>query len=79
MLSMTTGVLPEGFTTEDVEKEVDAGIAETHMQAEQFTATEIDLATGWPTQWWSRRRVTITMDEGEMQTVEEKEVTIVDE
>ena len=60
MLSMTTGVLPEGFTTEDVEKEV-------------------DLATGWPTQWWSRRRVTITMDEGEMQTVEEKEVTIVDE
>ena len=60
MLSMTTGVLPEGFTTEDVEK-------------------EIDLATGWPAQWWSRRRVTITMDEGEMQTVEEKEVTIVDE
>ena len=50
MLSMTTGVLPEGFTTEDVEK-------------------EIDLATGWPTQWWSRRRGTITMDEGEMQTI----------
>jgi hypothetical protein len=60
MLSMTTGVLPEGFTTEDVEK-------------------EIDLATGWPTQWWSRRRVTITMDEGEMQTIGEKAVTITDE
>ena len=60
MLSMTTGVLPEGFTTEDVEK-------------------EIGLATGWPTQWWSRRRVTITMDEGEMQTIGEKAVTITDE
>ena len=60
MLSMTTGVLPEGFTTEDVEK-------------------EIDLATRWPTQWWSRRRVTITMDEGEMQTIGEKAVTITDE
>ena len=60
MLSMTTGVLPEGFTTEDVEK-------------------EIDLATEWPTQWWSRRRVTITMDEGEMQTIGEKAVTITDE
>ena len=60
MLSMTTGVLPEGFTTEDVEK-------------------EIDLATGWPTQWWSRRRVTITMDEGEMQTIGEKAVAITDE
>ena len=60
MLSMTTGVLPEGFTTEDVEK-------------------EIDLATGWPTQWWSRRRVTITMDEGEMQTIGEKAVTVTDE
>ena len=60
MLSMTTGVLPEGFTTEDVEK-------------------EIDLATGWPTQWRSRRRGTITMDEGEMQTIGEKAVTITDE
>jgi hypothetical protein len=39
MLSMTTGVLTEGFTTEDFEKEIDASIAETHMQAEQFTAT----------------------------------------
>lgn len=51
------------------------------MQAtmEQFTATEIHLASGWTTQWWSKRRITIATDEGETQTVEEKEVTIVDE
>ncbi|MBQ1754501.1 MAG: hypothetical protein II002_06160, partial [Bacteroidales bacterium] len=60
---------------------IDKGIAESHMQAtmEQFTATEIHLASGWTTQWWSKRRITITTDEGETQTVEEKKVTIVDE
>ena len=81
MLSMTTSILPEGITPEEVEKEIDAGIAESRMQAtmEQFSATEIHLATGWPTQWWNKRRVTITTDEGETQTVAEKEVTITDE
>ena len=81
MLSMTTSVIPEGISPEEVGKELDAGIAEAHMQAtmEQFSATEIDLATGWTTQWWNKRRVTITSDEGERQTVAEKEVIITDE
>ena len=81
MLSMTTSVIPEGVSPEDVGKEIDAGIAESHMQAtmEQFSATEVDLATGWTTQWWNKRRVIITSDEGERQTVAEKEVIITDE
>ena len=81
MLSMTTSVIPEGISAEEVGKELDAGIAEAHMQAtmEQFSATEVDLATGWTTQWWNKRRVTITSDEGETQTVAEKEVIITDE
>ena len=81
MLSMTTSIIPEGVSPEDVGKEIDAGIAESHMQAtmEQFSATEVDLATGWTTQWWNKRRVTITSDEGERQTVAEKEVIITDE
>jgi hypothetical protein len=81
VLSMTTSIIPEGVSPEDVGKEIDAGIAESHMQAtmEQFSATEVDLATGWTTQWWNKRRVTITSVEGETQTVAEKEVIITDE
>ena len=81
VLAATKAVLPEDQPLDEMEKEIDKGIAESHMQAtmEQFTATEIHLASGWTTQWWSKRRVTITTDEGETQTVEEKEVIIVDE
>ena len=81
MLVATKTFLPENDLLDDLEKEIDKGIAESHMQAtmEQFTATEIHLDSGWTTQWWSRRRTTITTDDGETQSVEEKEVTIVDE
>lgn len=81
VLAATKTVLPEDLPLDEMEKEIDKGIAESHMQAtmEQFTATEIHLASGWTTQWWSKRRITIATDEGETQTVEEKEVTIVDE
>ena len=81
VLAATKTVLPADLPLDEMEKEIDKGIAESHMQAtmEQFTATEIHLASGWTTQWWSKRRITITTDEGETQTVEEKKVTIVDE
>ena len=81
VLAATKTVLPEDLPLDEMEKEIDKGIAESHMQAtmEQFTATEVHLGSGWTTQWWSKRRTTITTDEGETQTVEEKEVTIVDE
>ena len=81
VLAATKTVLPADLTLDEMEKEIDKGIAESHMQAtmEQFTATEVHLGSGWTTQWWSKRRTTITTDEGETQTVEEKEVTIVDE
>ena len=81
VLAATKTVLPADLSLDEMEKEIDKGIAESHMQAtmEQFTATVVHLGSGWTTQWWSKRRTTITTDEGETQTVEEKEVTIVDE
>ncbi len=80
MLSLTPNTLPDGITREELVKEIDAEIAKSHIQAkmEQFSATEIDLASGWTIQWWNERRTTITTDEGETQTVEKKQVTIAD-
>ncbi len=46
---------------------------------EDICALNEYLDSGWTTQWWNKRRITITTDEGETQKVEEKEVTIVDE
>ena len=78
ILGMATGFIPEGITPEEVEKELDNLIAASHTQAtmEQFSATEIDLATGWTIQWWNKRLLTLTSDEGDTQTITEKEVTI---
>lgn len=81
MLAATKTALSAKLSLDELEKEIDKGIDESHMQAtmEQFTETEIHLGSGWTTQWWSKRRITLTTDNGETQTVEEKEVTIVDE
>lgn len=80
MLSLTPNTLPDGITREELVKEIDAEIAKSYIQVkmEQFSATEIDLASGWTIQWWNERRTTITTDEGETQTVEKKQVTIAD-
>ena len=81
VLFATQSVTPDNIQPDEIEKEVDKGIAESHMRAtmEQFTITEIHLDSGWTTQWWSKRRITMTTDEGETQTIEEKEATIVEE
>ena len=51
------------------------------MQAkmEQYSTIVIDLDTGWTMEWWNKRRLSITTDEGETQTIVEKEVVISDE
>jgi hypothetical protein len=81
LLSLTTSVLPEGVSSEELGKELDAGIAESNMQAkmEQYSTIVIDLDTGWTMEWWNKRRLSITTDEGETQTIVEKEVVISDE
>ena len=81
IISTAGSILPEDMKPEDFEAEIDRSIAETHLQAtmEQFTATEVDLATGWTIQWLSTRRITMTTAEGRTETVEEKEVTLVNE
>ena len=45
----------------------------------QYTATVVHLDSGWTTEWWSKRIVTKTDDDGETKTVVEREVTLVDE
>lgn len=81
LLSLTTSILPEGVSSEELGKELDAGIAESNMQAkmEQYSTIVIDLDTGWTMEWWNKRRLSITTDEGETQTIVEKEVVISDE
>lgn len=64
---------------EEAIKEAEIGVDMLLNAWEDICALNEYLDSGWTTQWWSKRRITITTDEGETQKVEEKEVTIVDE
>lgn len=72
---------PEHLSADKVEEEVDRSIAESHTRVsmKQYTATVVHLDSGWTTEWWSKRIVTKTDDDGETKTVVEREVTLVDE
>ena len=74
-------LMPDGISQEELMAEVDKHIADTHMEMtlEQYSATAIDLYSGWPLLWWSKRIIVNTSDEGKVENTEEREVKAVDE
>lgn len=81
LLGALKTTIPQNLAPEDLEKELNAAIVEANMSAslEQYSATEIHLATGWTTQYWSKRIFALNTYDGVTTAIVENEVSLADE
>jgi len=81
---MMLGALKASYPDADAEKlkaELDKEIADKHMSCkfEQFSTTYIHVNSGWTTNWYFDRVLTLSGDDGETQTIDRRSMEILEE